>query len=671
MFRSLLVANRGEIAVRVFRTARRMGLRCIAVHSEADAASMHVAMADAAVCIGPAPAAESYLRIDRILEAARATGAEAIHPGYGFLSENAAFAEACAGAGLVFVGPPPAAMRAMGGKASAKALMEAAGVPLVPGYHGEDQDDALLAAEAGRIGFPVLIKASAGGGGRGMRVVGSAEAFPDALAAARREAVAAFGDGRVLVERFLARPRHIEVQVLADAHGTAVALSSRDCSIQRRHQKIVEEAPAPALSEAMRSALADAAVSAAKAVGYVNAGTVEFIAEDDRFHFMEMNTRLQVEHPVTEAVTGLDLVEWQLRIAGGERLPFAASPPVSGHAVEVRLCAEEPREGWRPATGRLDRFAVPSGEGIRVDTGVRAGDQVTPHYDSMIAKIIAHGPTRAEAIARLRTALDRTMVEGVSTNLDALRAILAHQGFAEGVPTTGFIAAHAEAILAPPPPAPPDAILAAAAAVLEAQRRSAPSRAGRHASPWDRRDGWRLFGTARRTLRLREGGRPILLGVAHAGEGWEISLMGEAHAVAAQPGDGEDALVVRIGARRFRAGCALSAGAVAVSLPGVGRWRFAIEDALSPAAGDAAGDDRVASPIPGRVAAVLCSVGDAVSRGQVLVVVEAMKTELRIAAPVDGTVMRVDVAPGDQVEEGAEVVKLSAPGEAATGAAPG
>jgi 3-methylcrotonyl-CoA carboxylase alpha subunit len=671
MFRSLLVANRGEIAVRIFRTARRMGLRCIAVHSEADREAMHVAMADAAICIGPAPASESYLRIDRILEAARVTGSEAIHPGYGFLSENARFAEACAEAGLVFVGPPAAAMRAMGGKASAKALMEAAGVPLVPGYHGEDQDDALLAAEAGRIGFPVLIKASAGGGGRGMRVVGGAEAFGDALAAARREAVAAFGDGRVLVERYLARPRHIEVQVLADSHGTVLALSSRDCSIQRRHQKIVEEAPAPALPEAMRAALAEAAVAAARAVGYVNAGTVEFIAEDDRFHFMEMNTRLQVEHPVTEAVTGLDLVEWQLRIAGGERLPFAESPPVSGHAVEVRLCAEEPREGWRPATGRLGRFAVPAGEGIRVDTGVRAGDAVTPFYDSMIAKIISHGGTRAEAIARLRAALDGTLVEGVATNLDALRVILAHPGFAEGVPTTGFIAAHAEVILAPPPPAPPHAILAAAAAVLEAQRSVAPARASDHPGPWDRRDGWRLFGTARRTLRLREGGRAILLGIVHAGDGWEISLEGATHAVAAREADAEGMLLVRIGARQFRAGCVVSAGAVVASLPGEGRWRFAIEDALSPAAGDAAGDDRVASPIPGRVAAVLCSAGDTVSRGQVLVVVEAMKTELRVSAPVDGMVARVDVAPGDQVEEGAELVKLSASGEAATEAAPG
>jgi 3-methylcrotonyl-CoA carboxylase alpha subunit len=671
MFRSLLVANRGEIAVRVFRTARRMGIRCIAVHSDADREALHVAMADEAVRIGPAPAAESYLRNHRILAAARATGAEAIHPGYGFLAENAAFAEACAEAGLVFVGPPAAAMRAMGGKAAAKALMGRAGVPLVPGYHGEDQDEALLAAEAARIGFPVLIKASAGGGGRGMRVVESAEAFPALLAAARREAEAAFGDGRVLIEKYLARPRHIEVQVLADAHGTTLALSTRDCSVQRRHQKIVEEAPAPGLPEAMSRALADAAVAAARAAGYVSAGTVEFIAEDDRFFFMEMNTRLQVEHPVTEAVTGLDLVEWQLRIAAGQRLPFASCPPLAGHAVEVRLCAEEPREGWRPATGRLARLVMPAGEGIRVDAGVRAGDAVTPFYDSMIAKVIAHGATRGEAIARLRAALEETAVEGVATNLDALRAILAHPVFAAGAPTTGFLAAHGEAILAPPPPAPARAVLAAAACLLATEGLGCGASV---ADPWSRRDGWRLFGSARRTLRLREGGRTIALEVAHEGAAWRIALAGKWHDVSARHHGREGAWQVRIDDRAFRAFAFAAAPGLVLTLPGEGRWRFAVEDALSPSLGYLTGDDRVASPIPGRVAAVLCSVGETVARGQVLVVVEAMKTELRIAAPVAGTVARVDVAPGDQVQEGAELVMLAAAGEepaAPRGAGPG
>jgi 3-methylcrotonyl-CoA carboxylase alpha subunit len=672
MFRTLLVANRGEIAVRVFRTARRMGLRCIAVHSEADAGALHVAMADEAICIGPAPAAESYLRIERIVEAARRTGANAVHPGYGFLSENPAFAAACAEAGLVFVGPSPAAMRAMGGKAAAKALMEQAGVPLVPGYHGAGQDEALLAAEAARIGYPVLIKASAGGGGRGMRIVGEAGDFPAALAAARREAEAAFGDGRVLIERYLTRPRHIEVQVLADQHGTTLALSSRDCSIQRRHQKIVEEAPAPFLAEPMRARLAEAAVAAARAVGYVNAGTVEFIAEDDRFHFMEMNTRLQVEHPVTEAVTGLDLVEWQLRIAAGEALPFAATPPVSGHAVEVRLCAEDPRAGWRPATGRLARFAMPEGDGVRVDTGVREGDVVTPFYDSMIAKIIVHADTRAAAIARLRAALDAVRIEGVTTNLDALRAIIRHPAFADAAPTTGFIAAHEAAVLPPPAPAPSRAVLAALAGLLLAERSAEAASSGDPHSPWVQRNGWRLFGSASRTIRLQEGERLHAMTVGYGRDHWSVTHEGATVKLSASAGEGADALVVRAGDAAFRSACTVAGGTLTVTLPGEGAWRLAVVDALSPPRGDAAGDDRIASPIPGRVAAVLCAVGDSVSRGQVLVVVEAMKTELRIAAPIGGTVARVDVAVGDQVEEGAELVKLAAPeADAATASDPG
>lgn len=658
VFRSVLVANRGEIAVRVFRTARRMGLRCIAVHSEADAGAMHVAMADEAIAIGPAPAAESYLRIERIIDAARRTGAEAIHPGYGFLSENPLFAEACAAAGIAFIGPGPAAMRAMGGKAAAKALMETAGVPLVPGYHGSAQDPGLLAAEAARIGYPVLIKASAGGGGRGMRVVAEPAQFAEALAAAQREAAASFGDAQVLVEKYLARPRHIEVQVLADTHGTTLALSTRDCSIQRRHQKIVEEAPAPFIPDAMRAGLEAAAVAAARAVGYVNAGTIEFIAEDDAFFFMEMNTRLQVEHPVTEAVTGLDLVAWQLRIAAGEALPFAEAPAVTGHAVEVRLCAEDPRAGWRPSTGTLSRFVMPEGEGIRVDTGVREGDSVTPHYDSMIAKIIAHGGAREEAIVRLRGALAATRVEGVATNLDVLASILAHPGFAAAAPTTGFIAAHEDVILAPTPPAPPRALIAAAAAVLDAERATTGH------DPWSGRDGWRLFGTARRTLALRAGDRRIVLPVAYGPAGWQITLDGATHDVSAEAGG---PMHVRIDDTRFAADCSLRDGAVSVTLPGEGTWRIVVEDALTPVSGDLAGDDRIASPIPGRVAAVLCAAGDAVARGQVLVVIEAMKTELRITAPVDGTVARIDVAAGEQVEEGMELVKL----DAATASGPG
>lgn len=668
MFRSLLVANRGEIAVRVFRSARALGLRCIAVHSEADAGAMHVAMADEALCIGPAPAAESYLRIERIIDAARRSGAEAIHPGYGFLSENAAFAEACDAAGIVFVGPPAAAMRAMGGKASAKALMAAAGVPLVPGYHGQDQAPALLAEEAARIGYPVLIKASAGGGGRGMRVVSRAEEFSAALDAARREAEAAFGDGRVLIEKYLTAPRHIEVQVLADSHGTAVALSTRDCSIQRRHQKIVEEAPAPALPGAMRAAMAEAAVAAAQAVGYVSAGTVEFIAEGDHFAFMEMNTRLQVEHPVTEAITGLDLVAWQLRIAAGEALPLDFPPSFSGHAVEVRLCAEEPREGWRPAVGRLSRFRMPEGSGIRVDTGVREGDAVTPFYDSMIAKIIAHAETREGAIARLGAALAETEVEGVATNLEALCAIVAHDGFARGVPTTGYLRDHEATLLRPPPPPSAHAVLAAIAALLHAEAEASDAGAAA-ADPWGRRDGWRLVGEARRTIGLSGAEARISAEVAYRPGHWRVTIDGAAHAIAADRIDG--ALQVRIDDRSLRVRAFRDGGAITVTLPGEGSWRFAIEDAREPRAGDSAGDDRIASPIPGRVAAVLCRPGEAVSRGQVLVIVEAMKTELRIAAPLDGVVARIDVAVGDQVSEGEELVTLAPRDEGATASAPG
>ncbi|MFM8800362.1 MAG: acetyl/propionyl/methylcrotonyl-CoA carboxylase subunit alpha, partial [Tagaea sp.] len=413
MFDSLLIANRGEIAVRVARTARAMGLRTIAVHSEADARALHVAVCDEAHPIGAAPPKESYLRVERILEAATRAGAGAIHPGYGFLSENADFAQACADAGIVFVGPPPAAIRAMGGKSEAKALMVASGVPVVPGYHGVDQDADLLAREAATIGYPVLIKASAGGGGKGMRVVRAAAAFADELAGARREAQSAFGDARVLIEKYLERPRHIEVQVFCDSQGGGVHLFERDCSLQRRHQKVIEEAPAPGMTAERRRVMGEAAVRAAKAVGYVGAGTVEFIADaDGAFYFMEMNTRLQVEHPVTEAITGLDLVEWQIRVARGEKLPLTQDRlRIAGHAFEARLYAEDPARDFLPSTGRLHRLAFPPA-GARIDTGVREGDEVSIHYDPMIAKLIVHGPDRPTALQRLAAALDATRVVG-------------------------------------------------------------------------------------------------------------------------------------------------------------------------------------------------------------------------------------------------------------------
>ena len=483
MFRSLLIANRGEIACRIARTARRMGIETIAVYSEADAQAMHVQAADRAYPIGPAPARDSYLSIDRIIVAAQAAGAEAIHPGYGFLSENPAFAEACEAAGIVFVGPPAAAMRAMGSKSAAKALMETSGVPLLPGYHGERQDADFLADQAVRIGFPVVIKAVSGGGGRGMRVVTAAADFAEALGSARQEAASSFGDDRVLVERYLQRPRHIEVQVFADTHGNAVHLFERDCSAQRRHQKVLEEAPAPGLSDAQRQAMGSAAVAAARAVGYVGAGTVEFVADADGFFFLEMNTRLQVEHPVTEMVTGFDLVEWQLRVAAGEPLPATQSAiTLTGHAIEARIYAEDPARDFAPSVGRLTLFRTPAEtDGVRVDTGFATGDTVSVHYDAMLAKLICHAPTREAALRRMWQALADCAVAGVASNLDLLGRIVAHPDFAHGGIDTGFIAREGAALLAgqgaPPAEVLAIAALTALAAELPAERRRPVGRA--------------------------------------------------------------------------------------------------------------------------------------------------------------------------------------------------
>ncbi|MDE2018337.1 MAG: ATP-grasp domain-containing protein, partial [Hyphomicrobiales bacterium] len=489
MIRKLLVANRGEIACRIFATCDRLGVATVAAYSDADAEARHVALAGEAIRIGPAPARDSYLRGDAIVAAALRAGADAVHPGYGFLSENAEFAEACAAAGLVFVGPPPAAIRAMGTKSGAKALMERAGVPLTPGHHGDAQDVATFARAAARIGYPVLVKASAGGGGRGMRVVDAEAGLGGALDSARREAEAAFGDGRLLLEKWLDRPRHVEVQVFADAHGAILALGDRDCSIQRRHQKVIEEAPAPGLDPAMRAAMAQAAVAAARAVGYVGAGTVEFIVAGGAFHFMEMNTRLQVEHPVTEMTTGLDLVEWQLRVASGERLPIgSADVRSSGHAIEVRVCAEDPARDFLPSTGEIARLRWPrEGADVRVDSGVREGDRVGSDYDALLAKLIVRGADRADAVARLARALDACELVGIATNLDLLRAVAAHPGFADGAPDTGFLAREAEALVAGAAPSPEDerAIVAAAAmAALSDVRAAAADRARRDGDPW-------------------------------------------------------------------------------------------------------------------------------------------------------------------------------------------
>lgn len=652
MFSKLLIANRGEIACRIIRTARRLGILSIGVYSDADAGALHVAQADVAYRIGPAAPRESYLRIEAILDAARRSGAQAVHPGYGFLSENAGFAEACAQAGLVFVGPPAAAIRAMGGKSQAKALMEGAGVPLVPGYHGADQDPDLLAREAARIGFPVLIKASAGGGGKGMRIVREAADFAAALAGAKREAASSFGDDRVLVERYLQRPRHIEVQVFADMHGRCVSLFERDCSVQRRHQKVMEEAPAPGMTAAMRAAMGAAAIAAAQSVGYVGAGTVEFIAEDEQFFFMEMNTRLQVEHPVTEAITGLDLVEWQLRVAAGEPLP-AVPDQIDGHAIEVRLYAEDPARDFLPSVGRLAHLRLPGS--VRVDTGVRAGDRITPDYDPMIAKIIAHGPDRAAALRRLAAALAATELAGVQTNLGLLRAIIAHPEFAAGGVDTGFIGRHADTLLAPPGAPPTEAFVAAALGVLQARAASAVVPGDPH-SPWADNDCWRMNLDGAQQVTLRAAGVTQALRASSSGAVWTIAHDGTHYQAALLAEDGKHLL--RCGDLTCPVSVWTQPAAVTVVLGGVTHG-FDIIDPLAPPRTESAGAGRVMAPIPGRVVSILVQPGDTVARGQVLVVVEAMKMELTLTAPEAGTVAAVNCAVGDMVEEGRDLVDFA------------
>jgi 3-methylcrotonyl-CoA carboxylase alpha subunit len=653
-FTSLLIANRGEIACRVIRTARAMGLRTIAVFSDADATAMHVALADTAIRIGPAPARESYLSIPALIAAARATGAQAIHPGYGFLSENADFAEACAQAGLVFVGPPPAAIRAMGSKAAAKALMQQAGVPLVPGYHGADQSDETLRAEAHRIGFPILVKASAGGGGKGMKVAADEAALDEAIALARGEALAAFGDGRLLLERYLTKPRHIEIQVFADSHGNVVHLHERDCSIQRRHQKVVEEAPAPGMTAERRAAMGRAACDAARAIAYVGAGTVEFISEGDTFAFMEMNTRLQVEHPVTEAITGQDLVEWQIRVAMGEPLPLAQTDiPLQGHAIEVRLYAEDPSRDFAPSIGTLRHLDLPSHlPGIRLDSGVREGDSVPIHYDPMLAKIIASGPDRATALRRLSRALDAAAVAGIRSNLPLLRAIAAHPAFAAADLDTGFIARHAETLLPPAAPAPRAALAAAAARLL---RDAATRDAADPHSPWGSATAWRLNGDGYQDLHLLDGEVPVTLRL-HPGRGIDFADGGAA--LDALRWDG-DAVSFSLDGQAMRATVVRDGDLLMVVLDGA-THELRYLDPRAPSGEEQAGSGRILAPMPGRILQLLATPGDRVARGAVLLVMEAMKVQMRITAPVAGTVASLRCAAGDLVEESAELVVVEA-----------
>ncbi len=651
--RSVLIANRGEIACRVIRTAKRLGMRTIAVYSEADADALFVRQADEAHPIGPAPAAESYLRIDTIIGVARRAGASCIHPGYGFLSERAEFAEACARAGIVFVGPPASAIRAMGLKDAAKALAEKAGVPVVPGYHGERQQPEFLRQEAYEIGYPVLIKAVAGGGGKGMKRVDKAADFDAALESAQREGQASFGNAQVLVEKYVLAPRHIEMQIFADSHGNVVHLFERDCSLQRRHQKVIEEAPAPGMTAEMRAAMGTAATEAARAVGYVGAGTVEFIADGreglrpDRFYFMEMNTRLQVEHPVTEAITGFDLVELQFRVAAGEPLPFEqADLAASGHAVEARLYAEDPEKGFLPSTGRLWALRFGEGEGIRIDTGVEPGAMVTPFYDPMIAKVIAHAPTREVALARLAGALGRTIVAGPRTNLAFLKRLCEAEAFVAAKFDTGFIDQNLEALGAVEQPRDPVATSFGAAALLLTEahrlREAAFSRSDEPSSPWSVQDAFQLHGPRRAGLPLVVDGERVDA-MVHFGAGGESIVIVDGH----EPKDDDDVDEVAEtagGAYVIRAG-----RQTCVSLYDP----FSVDiEHLDEAGGT------IKSPMHGKLVALFVAEGDFIEKGQRVAIVEAMKMEHALSAPQTGTVAMVAARVGDQVGEGARIVVI-------------
>ncbi|KFG94295.1 3-methylcrotonyl-CoA carboxylase [Burkholderia paludis] len=663
MFDKILIANRGEIACRVAATCKRLGIASVAVYSDADANAKHVAACDEAVHIGGPAAADSYLRIERIIEAARATGAQAIHPGYGFLSENEDFAHACEAAGIVFIGPPVDAIAAMGSKAAAKALMHAAAVPLVPGYHGDDQDAAHLHREADAIGYPVLLKASAGGGGKGMRVVERSDDFPAALASCQREAASSFGNDRVLIEKYLTRPRHVEVQVFGDTHGNTVYLFDRDCSVQRRHQKVLEEAPAPGLPGDVRRAMGEAAVAAARAVGYVGAGTVEFIMTGDAFYFMEMNTRLQVEHPVTEMVTGLDLVEWQLRVASGEPLPLRQDAlRVQGHALEARLYAENPARGFLPSTGTLKHLRLPAGvefaigAAVRVDSGVREGDAITPFYDPMIAKLIVHGTDRAEALGLMLRALRACEVVGLHTNAAFLQRIVACAPFATADLDTGLIERNHEALFAPQQP--PRATLALACAALLARERGA---AAQGASPWGALPDWRLNGGYRRTLEWHAVDREADVTIAYENDGAGARLaIGDA---AAQPfawtrGATPLEFDVTLGGVRSSGRVYADGDTFHVFTQGAAET-FEWRNLLAHAGDVEQGGGRLTAPMPGKVIAVLVEPGQKVEAGTPLIVMEAMKMEHTIGAPNAGVVAEVLYGVGDQVADGAQLLMMS------------
>ncbi|MDO9413057.1 MAG: acetyl/propionyl/methylcrotonyl-CoA carboxylase subunit alpha [Pseudolabrys sp.] len=654
MFKTVLIANRGEIACRIIRTAKRLGLRTVAVYSEADSQALHVKLADAAYPIGPAQAAQSYLVGEKIIAAAKEARADCIHPGYGFLSENSAFAQSVADAGIAFVGPPPSAMLAMGLKDRAKALMEKAGVPVVPGYHGDKQDPEFLKRKAYEIGYPVLIKAVAGGGGKGMRRVDKHAEFDTALEGAQREAKAAFGDARVLIEKYITAPRHIEMQVFADTHGNAIHLNERDCSLQRRHQKVIEEAPAPGMSATLRAEMGDAAVAAAKACGYVGAGTIEFIADgagglkSGGFWFMEMNTRLQVEHPVTEAITGLDLVEWQFQIAAGEKLPLKQDQvPLTGHAVEARLYAEDPERGFLPSTGKLMALKFPSGEGLRIDTGVESGDEVTPFYDPMIAKVIAHGRNREQALDRLANALDATVVVGPRSNAGFLSLLCRAPQFRQGEFDTGFIDAHLDDLGAVPQGMDKAAAALGARELLTRERgriadqisREADAARSTHISPWDADDGFQLSGPRRQIVPILADGEKVTAQVIQEARTTTVTIDGVAAAA--------DAVAVA------------TADAVYVLRKGR-QTKVAFRDLSLDEGSDGAGGGLVRAPMHGKVLSVLVEQGASVTRGQRLAIIEAMKMEHTLVAPLDGTVSEIAVGKDEQVAEGAKMIVIEA-----------
>ncbi|BCZ79888.1 acetyl/propionyl/methylcrotonyl-CoA carboxylase subunit alpha [Paraburkholderia terrae] len=667
MFNKILIANRGEIACRVAATCKRLGITSVAVYSDADANAKHVAACDEAVHIGGSTAAESYLRVERIIEAAIATGAQAVHPGYGFLSENEDFAHACEKAGIAFIGPPVEAIAAMGSKAAAKALMHSAAVPLVPGYHGDDQNADLLHRQADEIGYPVLLKASAGGGGKGMRVVTRTEEFDAALASCKREAASSFGNDRVLIEKYLTRPRHVEVQVFADKHGGAVYLFDRDCSVQRRHQKVLEEAPAPGLQPHVRRAMGEAAVAAARAVNYVGAGTVEFImTEGGEFYFMEMNTRLQVEHPVTEMVTGLDLVEWQLRVAAGEPLPLAQDElKVEGHAIEARIYAEHPARGFLPSTGTLKHLRMPEGvefslgaggerAPVRIDSGVREGDTITPFYDPMIAKLIVHGASREEALKRMSQALRGCEVVGPHTNVEFLQRIVASVPFSTGDLDTGLIERHHDALFAPVKKPYLEALALACGALLTREGGVAHG-----ASPWDALSHWRLNGGYTQTLNWRDVEKEAAFTAVFSRDGDTRTLTHDGrtepfkwwtgagkHEYGATIGDAHVTGRVFIDGDTFHVFCRGDALA------------FEWQNLLAHAADAEHGEGRLTAPMPGKVIAVLVEQGAVVEKGQPLIVMEAMKMEHTIGAPTAGKVAEVLYAVGDQVTDGAQLLVL-------------